>query len=325
MPDVHAGAGCVVGMTMTVSDSIIPNLVGVDIGCGMETINIGPRRADYRKLDKLIRESIPAGFAIRERPHRFAADVDFSALSCAKNINWEKAGKSVGTLGGGNHFIELDLDEESGDYYLIIHSGSRGLGFQVAEHHKKIAGDSRPDGVPYELAFLTGDRMTDYIRDLKITREFAVANRRAIADEILKGMKWKALDAFSCVHNYLDEERMIIRKGAISAAKGERALIPLNMRDGALICAGLGNPEWNYSAPHGAGRLYSRADAKSKITLTQFKNAMRGIYSTSVNRAVIDESPDAYKPMESILNKIGATAIVRRRLRPVYNFKAGGE
>ena len=325
MPDAHAGAGCVIGTTMTVRDRIVPNLVGVDIACGMEVINLGQVRMDFPRLDAVIRTSVPSGFSQRQKPHRFADEWDISALTCARILQKDKALKSIGTLGGGNHFIEVAREEASGDFYLIIHTGSRNPGLQVAAHHQKLAGEQREPGVPYELAYLSGDRFDAYVRDMQVMREFADLNRKAIADEILKGMKWKARDSFTTLHNYLDTESMILRKGAVSAQKGERLLIPLNMRDGSLLCEGLGNPDWNFSAPHGAGRICSRTEAKNSLTLTQFKQDMEGIYSTCISRKTIDESPQAYKPMRDILAHIGDTVKVLSVLKPVYNFKAGGE
>lgn len=325
MPDAHAGAGCVIGTTMTIQDKIVPNLVGVDIGCGMETVNIGSCRMDFQKLDNVIRKSVPSGFAIRKTPHRFNEYLTLSELTCSKILNKEKAINSVGTLGGGNHFIEVAKEGKNGDFYLIIHSGSRQPGLQVAIYHQKIAGEKRAANVPFELAYLTGKQFSAYIHDMKIMQEFATINRKAIVDEILKGMKWKAKDSFTTIHNYIDVESMILRKGAVSARKGERLLIPLNMRDGSMICEGLGNPDWNYSAPHGAGRICSRSDAKSQFTLTQFKKEMEGIYSTSIARNTIDESPMAYKSMNDIICQIQDTVKIISFLKPVYNYKAGGE
>lgn len=325
MPDAHAGAGCVVGTTMTIRDRIVPNLVGVDIGCGMEVVKLGRCRMDFKKLDGVIRKSVPSGFAMRAEPHRFSEELKLADLTCARALNKEKVMKSIGTLGGGNHFIEIARDGDGGDYYLIIHSGSRNPGLQVATFHQNIAGENRPDDVPFELAYLEGRQFADYVHDMEIMQEYADLNRKAIADEILKGMKWKALSSFTTIHNYLDTERMILRKGAVSAQKGEMLLIPMNMRDGSLLCEGLGNEDWNYSAPHGAGRIFSRKDAKDNITLTQFKQAMQGIYSTSISRNTIDESPQAYKPMRDIVDQIGDTVKICSLLKPVYNFKAGGE
>lgn len=325
MPDAHAGAGCVIGTTMIVHDKVVPNLVGVDIACGMEVVGLGKCRMDFPRLDAVIRKAVPSGFSLRQTVHRFAEEWDISALSCARILQKDKALKSIGTLGGGNHFIEIAREERGGEYYLIIHSGSRNPGLQVAVHHQKLAGENREPGIPYELAYLSGDRFAAYVRDMQIMREFADLNRKAIADEILKGMKWKPRESFTTVHNYLDTETMILRKGAVSARKGERLIIPMNMRDGSLLCEGLGNPDWNCSAPHGAGRICSRSDAKKQITLTQFKRDMEGVYSTCISRETIDESPQAYKPMREILAHIGDTVNVLSLLKPVYNFKAGGE
>lgn len=325
MPDAHAGSGSVIGTTMTIEDKIVPNLVGVDIGCGMETINIGKPRMDFRKLDNIIARTIPSGFRLRDNAHRFASRWAKDSLRCAKILNRDKCDKSIGTLGGGNHFIEIAREENSGEYYLIVHSGSRNPGLQVATHYQKLAGEGRHPNTPYELAWLSETNFDDYVHDMKIMQGFADLNRKAIAADILKGMKWKARETFTTVHNYLDTDNMILRKGAVSAQKGEKLLIPLNMRDGSLLCEGLGNPEWNFSAPHGAGRLFSRKEARENITLTRFRKDMEGIYSTSISRDTIDESPAAYKPMEEILNLIGDTARVTAILKPVYNFKAGGE
>lgn len=323
MPDAHAGAGCVVGTTMTVTDKIVPNLVGVDIACGMETVNIGKVRVDFRKLDNVIREHVPSGFALREKPHRFAEEWEFGRLRCAKILQPDKTLKALGSLGGGNHFIEVSEDAESGERYLIVHSGSRNPGLQVANYYQNKAGEARKEGLAWELAYVSGSDFEDYVHDMKIMQSFANLSRRAMVDEILKGMKWKARDSFTTMHNYLDVENMILRKGAVSAQKGERLLIPMNMRDGSLLCEGLGNPEWNYSAPHGAGRIYSRKEARENLTLTRFREEMAGIYSTSINKDTIDESPGAYKPMAEIMEQIGETVKIKAILKPIYNFKAG--
>lgn len=325
MPDAHAGAGCVVGTTMTLTDKVVPNLVGVDISCGMEVVNIGRPRLDWQQLDKIIRRTVPSGQKLRDKAHRFADDWNQDELKCGKILQPEKTRKAIGTLGGGNHFIEVAKNEETGDHYLIIHSGSRNPGLQVANHYQKIAGANRDENTPYELAWLAGQDFEDYVHDMEIMQAYADLNRKAMADEILKGMKWRAEDAFTTIHNYLDTENMILRKGAVSAQIGERLLIPMNMRDGSLLCEGLGNPEWNYSAPHGAGRLFSRKEAKETLTLTQFKQDMEGVFSTCVGRATIDESPAAYKPMADILSQIGETVKINAILKPLYNFKAGGE
>ncbi len=322
MPDAHAGAGSVIGTTMSISNRIVPNLVGVDIACGLEVVKIGPVRIEFQQLDNVIRKSVPSGHSVRKTPHRFVEEIDLFMLSCAKALDMDKAICSIGTLGGGNHFIEIASDD-MGDHYLIIHSGSRQAGLKVAIEHQKAAGEKRPEDVPYELAYLEGADFDAYVHDMQIMKRYAELNRKAIASEILKGMKWKAQDAFTTVHNYLDTEAMILRKGAVSAKAGERLIIPLNMRDGSLICKGLGNEDWNCSAPHGAGRLCSRTEARNSLTLTQFKEDMEGVFSTCVSRRTIDESPRAYKPMADILSQIGATVEVLAALKPVYNFKAG--
>ncbi|MBQ8495984.1 MAG: RtcB family protein [Clostridia bacterium] len=323
MPDVHAGKGCVIGTTITVTDKIAPGLIGVDIGCGITAIKLSCKRMELQKLDKVIHEKIPAGKEIRSSAHRFSADIDLDALRCGKYIRKDKAYASIGTLGGGNHFIEIDRGED-GTYWLVIHSGSRYLGVQTAEFYHEEAFRASKD-VPYELAYAMGDLMADYLHDLAIVQEFARLNRLAIADDICKNMKFSADETFECVHNYCDISSMILRKGAISAQKDEFVIIPMNMRDGCLIGRGKGNPDWNDSAPHGAGRLMSRQETRNSFTLSQYKKEMKGIYSSSVSRETLDESPMAYKPMESILTQIGDTVEITERIRPIYNFKAGDE
>ncbi len=324
MPDVHAGKGCVVGTTMTITDRIAPGLIGVDIGCGMYAVKLGSKRIELQKLDKLIHEKIPAGRSIRTAAHRFAERIALDALLCGKHIQKDKAYRSIGTLGGGNHFIEVDRGED-GAYWLVIHTGSRHLGAEVATHYHNAAFKASAVDAPYELVYATGELMESYLHDLAIVQDFAAWNRQAIADDICKGMKLSPMDSFSCVHNYFDTENKILRKGAISAQGNERVIIPMNMRDGCLVGVGKGNEEWNFSAPHGAGRLLSRQEARNSFTLSQYKKEMQGIYSTSVSRDTLDESPMAYKPMDAILSKIGDTVEITERLIPVYNFKAGDE
>ena len=310
MPDVHAGAGCTIGTTMTIKDMVVPNLVGVDIGCGMETIQIKNKHIELEKLDKLIYEKIPSGYMIRETPHRFNEEIDLTKLRCLKEgkINLNHAERSLGTLGGGNHFIEADKDEE-GKIYLVIHSGSRHLGLEVAEFYqeqafKALNGTTKKDidalitsykeqgrekeiqkaiselksqiktTIPKILAYVSGSLLEDYIYDMRLIQQFAVWNRKAMMNEIIKGMKLKIEEEFTTIHNYIDLESMILRKGAVSAKEGEKLLIPINMRDGSLICIGKGNPDWNYSAPHGAGRLMSRKEAKNSFTVSEFKKQM---------------------------------------------------
>lgn len=361
MPDVHAGAGCTIGTTMTLKDCVVPNLVGVDIGCGMETIQIKNSHIELQKLDKLIYEKIPSGFNIRSSVHKYNDEIDLNMLRCKREgrINLDRAVKSLGTLGGGNHFIEADKDEE-GNIFIVIHSGSRHLGLEVANYYQELAykslnGNTADDinqliincktarrekeiqrgiddlkaqvrtEIPKSLAYLAGPLMEDYIHDMKIVQRFALLNRKAMMDEIIRGLKLKVEDEFTTIHNYIDTEAMILRKGAVSAKKGERLLIPINMRDGSLICIGKGNEDWNNSAPHGAGRLMSRIKAKSTFTVSEFKKQMKGIYTTSVNSDTLDECPMAYKDMEDIVKNIGDTAEIIKIIKPIYNFKAGDE
>ena len=324
MPDVHPGKGCAVGTTMTVTDKVAPGLVGVDIGCGMEVFRVSGKRLELQKLDKLVHEKIPSGRKVRSTPHRFAEQVDLDALRCVRHVQQEKAQCSIGTLGGGNHFIEVDRGED-GAYWLIIHSGSRHLGLEVATWYQNEAYRQCPEGTPYELAWASGELMEDYLHDMAIVQKFAALNRQAIADEIIRGMKLDVVETFSTVHNYIDLDTMILRKGAVSAQAGEKLVIPMNMRDGCLLCRGKGNSEWNCSAPHGAGRLLTRAQVKQTFTLSQYKKEMQGIYTTSVSRETLDESPMAYKPLDAILSQIGPTVEVLERLKPIYNFKSGEE
>jgi len=324
MPDTHAGAGCVIGTTMTITDKVVPNLVGVDIGCGMETVILVDGHVEMQKLDKAIHRLIPSGFNVRTSPHQYMSEIDLAKLRCAKHVSLGRAELSLGTLGGGNHFIELDRDD-SGQLYLVAHTGSRNLGKQVAEYYQNAAAKDLKDKsvvIDRSLAFCEGALLDDYMHDMAIVQHYADWNRRAIVREIIKEMKFKVDGRFTTVHNYIDLDSMILRKGAISAKSGERVLIPLNMRDGSLICIGKGNSDWNYSAPHGAGRLMSRSAAKQSITLTQFEKSMKGIYSSTVNKSTIDEAPFAYKPMEEIVSNIGDTAEIIKIIKPLYNFKA---
>ena len=361
MPDVHAGAGCTIGTTMTIRDAVAPNLVGVDIGCGMETIRIKNRHIELEKLDKLILEKIPSGYEVRKKPHSLCEQIDLEQLRCKKEarLDLRRAALSLGTLGGGNHFIEADQDQE-GKLYLVVHSGSRHLGLEVAQYYQEQAyrelnGNTKKDekaliatyraqgrkkeieralkalkkqiktSVPKSLAYCTGALMEDYIHDMKLVQQFAMLNRKAMMDELIRGMKLKVEEEFTTIHNYIDTDAGILRKGAVSAKKGEKLLIPINMRDGSLLCVGKGNEEWNFSAPHGAGRLMSRAQAKKTWTVSEFKKQMKGIYTTSVNGATLDECPMAYKGMEDIVRNIGDTAEIVKVIRPVYNCKAGEE
>ena len=359
MPDVHAGAGCTVGTTMTITDKVVPNLVGVDIGCGMETIKIKEKHIELQQLDKLIYEKIPSGFHIREKPHHYLDNIYLEKLYCYDYINPIRAEKSLGTLGGGNHFIEANKDKE-GNIYIVIHSGSRHLGLEVAnyyqqEGYKALNGCSKTDidamiitlkaqgrqkeiqktikalkntkisSIPKQLAYVTGNLFLQYIHDMQIIQEYAEWNRKAMMYEIVKGMKLHVIEQFTTIHNYIDTESMILRKGAVSAKKGEKLLIPINMRDGSLICIGKGNDDWNQSAPHGAGRLMSRSAAKKSFTVSEFQKQMNDVYTTSVNKDTLDECPMAYKNMEDIVNNIGDTVEILEVIKPIYNFKAGGE
>ncbi len=324
MPDVHAGKGCTIGTTMTVTDKIVPNIVGVDIGCGMLTVKLKEKRLELPKLDSFIRKNIPFGRNVRERAHRSHGRIDIYELECVKKIDTRRAKESVGTLGGGNHFIEIDTDGDS--LYLVIHTGSRNLGLRVAEYYQKTAytacGGRKQSEIPYELAFLEGDAMQSYLHDMALMQRFAALNRTVIKEVIIDGLKLHEEESFETIHNYIDTDNMILRKGAVSASKGEQLLIPMNMRDGSLLCTGLGNSDWNCSAPHGAGRLMNRKDAEQSFTLSQFKKSMEGIFTTSVSKDTIDESPFVYKPMEEILKNISDTVKVDKILKPIYNFKA---
>ena len=320
MPDVHPGKGCAVGMTMTLDNKVAPGLVGVDIGCGIDVVKVKPKRLEFQQLDKIVQSKIPSGMNIRMTPHRFAENAELNKLKCAKHIRIDRALLGIGTLGGGNHFIELDKSDNG--YYLIIHSGSRHLGVEVERYYHELAYERTKDNVPYEFAYLEGELFDDYLHDMSIVQEFARLNRMAIADDICKSMKLAELETFSVIHNYIDAESKILRKGAISARNGERMIIPLNMRDGCLICKGKGNAEWNDSAPHGAGRAYNRADTVNSFTLSQYKKEMNGIFSTSVSRDTLDECPMAYKNSQTIIDLIAPTAEIIARLTPIYNYKS---
>ena len=365
MPDTHAGKGSVIGFTSTYSDAIIPNTVGVDISCGMLCVNLGQVDIDLQAFDNLVRLKIPSGMAVHEgRVVRFPK---LEQLKCYRGLkDSRRIERSIGTLGGGNHFIELDRST-SGDIYLVIHTGSRNLGKQVCEYYQQIAVDlchgkeqlyeereriireykrqGRRDEIqralrglkcetvecpfPDEQCYLYGRFMSDYLNDVDICAEFAHINRLTIADTIVskyfKGRSLKDFEWFETLHNYVDTRHRMIRKGAISAMAGERVIIPMNMRDGSLICVGKGNPDWNCSAPHGAGRLMSRTKAFETISLDEFRQSMDGIFTTSVCDDTIDESPMVYKPMSEILELIRDTADVVDIIKPIYNFKASGE
>lgn len=356
MPDVHLGSGCVVGFTATMGDKVIPNVIGVDIGCGMLTVSLGKIAPDFRAVDDFIRANIPSGSFLRKS----YGDMDFvKDLYCYKELrDLDRIYRSLGTLGGGNHFIELDRDEED-NYYLVIHTGSRNLGLQVAklyqqkaiaackgasdkhkkEVHDRLMAKGRAGDIPDELKKLTaqyatrtkippdycyfeGDETEAYLHDMRMCQDFAKRNRKKIADDILKFLGIYKSESFETLHNFIDDDG-ITRKGAIPAHLGQKLLIPMNMRDGCLVVTGKGNPDWNYSAPHGAGRLVSRGEAKELFTVEEYREAMAGIYTTSANLSTIDESPMAYKPMEEIVALIEPTVEIEKIIKPVYNFKAG--
>jgi len=361
MPDVHAGKGCTIGTTMTVTDKACPNVVGVDIGCGMYTVQLADTELDFEKLDEAC-HFIPSGMNVWEgRIERF----DLTALRCFRSLKDSKRlERSLGTLGGGNHFIEIDRAAD-GTYYLIIHSGSRNLGKQVAEIYQQLAIDlnkgigdylaardeiirtykeqgrrneiqtalkelsweqkSHETTVPEELCWLCGTYLDDYLHDVEICQSFAKRSREKMAEIILERTGMTASEAFHTIHNYIDTNERILRKGAIAAHAGEKVLIPINMRDGSVIAVGKGNPEWNYSAPHGAGRIMSRAKAKEVISIDDYKTAMEGIYTTSVNEQTIDEAPMAYKSIDDILEVIRESVDILELMKPVYNFKASDE
>lgn len=325
MPDVHAGKGCTVGTTMTITDKVVPNLVGSDIGCGMEVAFLGKVEIDFALLDEIIRKYIPSGFTIRGSNHRLCDQIDLSQLRCCGHINEMKSLRSLGTLGGGNHFIEVDRNDQ-GEYYLVIHSGSRHLGTEVAKYYQEQACkmlEASQETIPEDFAHCEGNLFDDYIHDMKIVQLFSVLNRKAMLEEIVSHLGIEVIDSFTTIHNYIDTDNMILRKGAVSAKKGERLIIPINMRDGSLICTGKGNADWNFSAPHGAGRLMSRSAAKAAISLEEYRESMKGIFTTSVGTSTIDESPMAYKPIEDIVDNIGDTVEIDEIISPVYNFKAG--
>ena len=357
MPDVHAGKGCTVGTTMTVRDKAVPNVVGVDMGCGMYTVRLAEREIDPERLDAAA-HGIPSGMNVwEERRERF----DLAALRCRRALkDTPRLERSLGTLGGGNHFIEVDAAAD-GTKYLVIHSGSRNLGKQVAEHYQRLAVElsrgkeefaarrralieeykaagrkaelqqalkalkeevRRPE-IPEDLCFVSGQHLEDYLFDVEICRRFARRNRELMAEILTERSGLTAVEAFHTVHNYIDVKEMILRKGAIAAHAGEKVLIPINMRDGSILAVGKGNPEWNCSAPHGAGRIMSRTQARASLELEEYRREMAGVYTTSVSEATIDEAPMAYKSLKDILGVIGDTVDVIEVLKPIYNFKAG--
>ncbi|PWT28152.1 RNA-splicing ligase RtcB [Butyrivibrio fibrisolvens] len=330
MPDVHPGKVGPIGLTMTITDAVNPSLVGIDIGCGMSMVKLGRIRKEYQKLDAVIGDKIPAGFKIRDTAHDMAKQFDFERLICTRHIRKDKALLSLGTLGGGNHFIEIDVDE-NGDSYLIVHSGSRHLGKEVAEYYSKLAYQHLRkmgrDDVPIELSFLTGDNLSDYLHDVSIVQEYAQLNRRIMIKEICKAMKWKPVEEKSCIHNYIDNSHgeVILRKGAISARDNEDVIIPINMKDGVILGKGKGNKEWNYSAPHGAGRISSRKEVLESHTVSEFKATMKGIYSTCISKETLDEAPFAYRNIDYIKEAVKDSVDITNILTPVYNYKGGDE
>ena len=328
MPDVHPGKVGTIGFTSTLGPTVMPNVIGIDIGCGMTLARIKGKVKEFQKLDTVIRENVPSGFSTRSKVHHKAETFDLSKLHCFKHVNEQKSLLSLGTLGAGNHFIEVDQDDDK-NAYLIIHSGSRHLGKEVTEYYLNEGQKylkNKSINIPYEITYLEEQLMDDYLYDLAIVQEFATLNREIIIDEIVKGMKWKILDMYSSIHNYVDfnEDVPIIRKGAISAKNQELVIIPINMRDGVILGAGLGNPDWNNSAPHGAGRIMKREDVKTSFTVSTFKNEMKEIYSSCISKDTLDEAPFAYRNLDSILEVIKDTVTVDKIIKPIYNFKAGG-
>ena len=348
MPDCHAGAGCTIGTTMEIKDKITPNLVGVDIGCGMLTVKLKETKIDLQKLDAVINEFIPNGFNTHTEQK---AEFDFDKL-IAKNLNIDRAKVSIGSLGGGNHFIEVGKTSKD-ELFLVIHSGSRNIGGQVAKYYQNIAIENLTDNakereeliaklkkegrqneigkelkklkkpeINKDLAYLIGTDFDNYMHDMELMQKYAVLNRRTMANIMLEKAELTEIEAFETIHNYIDFNRMMLRKGAVSAENGETLLIPINMRDGSIIAKGKGNEDWNYSAPHGAGRLMGRRQAHKNLNFDEFKEQMKDVYSTSVLTETLDEAPNAYKPMNEILEAIGGTVEVVDVIKPIYNFKA---
>ena len=356
MPDVHAGKGCTIGTTMTIDGRVVPNIVGVDIGCGMYTVNIGRAPIDYAKVDEAA-HAVPSG---RDVWDEIKVPFDLTSLRCYKHLKNQDGylGRSLGSLGSGNHFIEVDQSEDE-TKFLVVHSGSRNLGKQVAEYYQQVAIDLHgkkrwqeetdaliaaykkagrerelqtairelkvqqgAERMPEDLAYLYGQSMNDYLHDVEICQKYARLNREYMADFIIRFCGFDVTDAFHTIHNYIDTNEMILRKGAIAAHQGERVLIPINMRDGSILAIGRGNPDWNYSAPHGAGRVLSRGKAKETLSLEEFQSEMEGVYTTSVSEATLDESPMAYKRLEDIIDVVRESVDVIEVLKPVFNFKA---
>lgn len=356
MPDVHAGKGCTIGTTMTIRDKAVPNVVGVDIGCGMYTVKLNEREVDFARFDEAA-HYVPSGMNVWEgRKEHF----DLEALRCFRALkDTRRLQRSLGTLGGGNHFIEIDRAAD-GTLYLVIHTGSRNLGKQVAEYYQHLAVElnqgreeyfkkrdaliaeykaagrrkeiqaalkelhwaNKPLTVPEDLCYVYGEYLDDYLHDVEICQQFARRNRELIAEVLLSRSGLTGGEAFHTIHNYIDTREMILRKGAIAAHKDEKVLIPINMRDGSVLAIGRGNPDWNYSAPHGAGRLMSRTAARQSLDMDAYAEAMKGIYTTSVNASTIDEAPMAYKSIDDIIGVIRDSVDVIDIMKPIYNFKA---
>lgn len=355
MPDYHAGKGCVIGTTIQLADKVVPNLVGVDVGCGVLTVKISEEKIDFQQLDKIIRTQVPNGPELHENVQDVNLKTSFpdpEQFQAKHVLQYERVVNCFGTLGGGNHFIEVSVDEE-GYHYLTIHTGSRYVGARIANYYQKVAIENlRKNGlpelismlkeqgrhqeiqqtikkfvekepvIPNDLAYLEGEDFRAYIHDMKLAQQFAKSNREEIARVIIEAMNVNVIDQFDTIHNYIDTDHMILRKGAVSAQNGERLIVPINMRDGSILAVGKGNPEWNYSAPHGAGRLLSRTQAMKTLNMDEFKSTMENVWSTSVTQETLDEAPMAYKPMHEILEKIQETADIIGVIKPVYNFKA---
>ncbi|WP_423801083.1 RtcB family protein [Neobacillus sp. SAB-20_R2A] len=355
MPDYHAGKGCVIGTTIQLKDKVVPNLVGVDVGCGVMTVKLQEKKVDFNKLDKVIRTYVPSGQEIHTDETVGFVNTSFPSteeFKAAHILSQNKSLYSLGTLGGGNHFIEVSADSE-GFHYLTIHTGSRYIGAKIAQYYQKLAISKlrkhdlseiieklKAEGrqreiqaviqsykeknpvIPDDLAYLEGEDFNDYIHDMKLAQAFAKANREEIARAITENMGFEEADRFDTIHNYIDTDNLILRKGAVSAQKGERLIIPINMRDGSILAVGKGNDEWNYSAPHGAGRVLSRTQAMKKLKLADFHNTMKGVWTTSVSEETLDEAPMAYKPINEILEKVEETVVIASFIKPVYNFKA---
>lgn len=352
MPDVHAGKGCVIGFTADMGKKVIPNIVGVDIGCGMLTLELGRIEIDFEELDIVVRNCVPSGREIWFINDGKSESI-ISRLRCKDKLqNMERLYNSLGTLGGGNHFIEVDQDKE-GNKYLIIHTGSRNLGKQVADYYQGVAIKRQEEKIrdikkelidkykvegrekelsealkremphlPKEFCYLEGQDREDYLHDMLICQKWAYFNRKHIGESIIREMDWKVEDWFETVHNYVDIDANIVRKGAVSAKEGERLLIPINMRDGCIVGRGKGNSDWNCSAPHGAGRVMGRKEASRTLSMEDFTEDMKGIYTTTVNESTLDESPRAYKPIGEIISAIKDTVTIEKIIKPIYNFKA---